>query len=65
MRGNRLIGLKIREAQLQQVNFIVVVGDKEMQENTVNIRTREGGVQGTKGIDAFMAELLGEVAARR
>ncbi len=59
------LGKKIREAQLQQVNYILVVGDKEIQENTVNIRTREGGVQGTKGIDVFIGELLDEVAKRR
>ncbi len=58
------LGKKIREAQLQQVNYILVVGDKEMQDNTVNIRTREGGVQGTKAIDVFIAELLEEVRKR-
>ena len=39
---------KVREAQLAQYNFILVVGDKEQIEGSVNIRTRENVVQGTK-----------------
>ncbi|XWV25556.1 threonyl-tRNA synthetase [Tupanvirus deep ocean] len=38
---------KIRNSQLEQYNFIFVVGEKEEQSNTVNIRTREGNVMGT------------------
>lgn len=41
----------IRQAQLQQYNFIFVVGQKEMDEGTVNVRTRQGKVLGTMGID--------------
>lgn len=41
----------IRQAQLQQYNFIFVVGQKEMDEGTVNVRTRKGEVLGTMGID--------------
>ena len=32
---------KVRNAQLEQFNFILVVGDKEMESNTVNVRTRD------------------------
>ncbi|KAL7318749.1 threonyl-tRNA synthetase [Mucor circinelloides] len=41
----------IRQAQLQQYNFIFVVGQKEMDEGTVNVRTRKGEVLGTMGVD--------------
>ncbi|OAD03838.1 hypothetical protein MUCCIDRAFT_73796 [Mucor lusitanicus CBS 277.49] len=41
----------IRQAQLQQYNFIFVVGQKEMDEGTVNVRTRKGDVLGTMGVD--------------
>lgn len=58
------LGKKIREAQLEQASYIVVIGDKEVQEGTVNIRTREGGVQGSKAVEVFIAELLSEIAKR-
>jgi threonyl-tRNA synthetase len=41
----------IRQAQLQQYNFIFVVGQKEMDEGTVNVRTRKGEVLGTMSVD--------------
>ncbi|KAG1149921.1 hypothetical protein G6F37_000464 [Rhizopus arrhizus] len=41
----------IRQAQLQQYNFIFVVGQKEMDEGTVNVRTRKGQVLGTMSVE--------------
>lgn len=41
----------IRQAQLDQYNFIFVVGQREMDEGTVNVRTRKGEVLGTMGVD--------------
>ena len=58
------LGKKIREAQLEQANFIVVIGDKEVQENSVNIRSRDAGVLGSKEVDVFITELLEEVKKR-
>ncbi len=49
---------KIRKAQLDKVNFILVVGDKEIEAQAVNIRTRDNEVHGTKPIDEFIAELV-------
>ena len=40
------IGYKIREAQLQKVPYMLVVGDRESAEGTVSVRTRAGGDQG-------------------
>jgi threonyl-tRNA synthetase len=49
---------KIREAQLSQYNFILVVGESEQENNTVNVRTREKNERlGEKPTDAFIEEL--------
>jgi threonyl-tRNA synthetase len=48
---------KIREAQLSQYNFILVVGEKEAQEGSVNVRTRDNVVHGTKPVDQMIDEL--------
>jgi threonyl-tRNA synthetase len=46
---------KVREAQLAQYNFILVVGDKEAAEGSVNIRTRDNQVHGTKPLAEAIA----------
>ncbi|HMF30336.1 MAG TPA: threonine--tRNA ligase [Candidatus Lokiarchaeia archaeon] len=48
---------KIRNAQLDYVNFILVVGDKEVEEEAVNVRTRDNEVHGTKPVGDFIQEL--------
>ena len=42
------IGYKIREAQLQKVPYMLVVGDKEVAEATVSVRSRQGGDLGSR-----------------
>ena len=56
---------KVRDAQLEKVNYIVVVGDKETEKATVNVRTRDGVVHGEKKLDLFAGELLEEVKSKR
>jgi len=56
---------KVREAQLEQVNYILVVGDKELENNTVNIRTRDNQVHGEKPVDKFIEELTEEIKERK
>ena len=51
---------KIRNAQLQKVPYMAVVGDKELEAGTLNIRRREGGDQLSVGIDQFLAQLEDE-----
>jgi threonyl-tRNA synthetase len=51
---------KIRNAQLQKVPYMAVVGDKELEAGTLNIRRREGGDQVSIGIDQFLAQLEDE-----
>jgi len=47
---------KIREAQLEQYNYILVVGEEERSTNTVNSRTRDNVVHGSKTLDEIIAE---------
>jgi threonyl-tRNA synthetase len=59
------IGYKIREAQLQKIPYMLVIGDREAADGTVAVRTRTGGDQGAQAVDAFVAAALEEVRARR
>jgi threonyl-tRNA synthetase len=61
---NEKIGFKIREHTLHKVPYLIVVGDKEIESNTVAVRTRKGDDLGTMSLDAFK-ELLAKDVARR
>jgi len=50
------IDKKIRNAQIMQYNFILIIGKKESQQQTVNVRTRDNVVHGTKTIDDILNE---------
>jgi threonyl-tRNA synthetase len=52
----RTLNKMVREAQLSQYNFILVVGAQEAANSTVNVRTRDNAVHGTKSVDALIAE---------
>ena len=54
---NDKVNFKIREAQLQKIPYMLVVGDRESQAGEVSVRNRKHGDQGVKKLDAFMAEL--------
>ena len=54
--SHRTLNKMVRDAQLSQYNYILVVGQQEKDNGTVNIRTRDNVVQGSKAI----ADLLGE-----
>jgi len=56
------IGYKIREAQLQKIPYMLVVGDREAAEGTVSVRTRAGGDQGASAIAAFVDSAQREIA---
>ena len=58
------IGYKIREAQLQKVPYMLVVGDKEAAEGTVAVRSRLGGDLGARALDAFITSAREEVEAK-
>lgn len=52
------IGYKIREAQLQKVPFMLIVGEKEAESHTVSVRSRKSGDKGSMDIDQFISETL-------
>ncbi len=54
---NEKVNLKIREAQLQKVPYMLVVGDREAQNQQVSVRNRKHGDQGAKSVPEFIAEV--------
>jgi threonyl-tRNA synthetase len=58
------IGYKIREAQLQKVPYMLVIGDREVETGAVSVRTRTGGDQGASPVDAFVASARDEIARK-
>ena len=61
---NEKIGFKIREHSMQRTPYLLVVGDKEVETQTVAVRTREGKDLGSLAIDAFAELLNGDVQRR-
>jgi threonyl-tRNA synthetase len=59
------IGYKIREAELQKIPYMLVVGDREAAEGTVAVRTRRGGDRGSQGVAGLAAALAEDVRTRR
>ncbi|HEY7284632.1 MAG TPA: threonine--tRNA ligase [Vicinamibacterales bacterium] len=58
------IGYKIREAQLQKVPYMLVVGDREAETGSVSVRERSGGDRGPATVDAFIASARAEIASK-
>ena len=61
---NEKIGYKIREAQLQKIPYMLVIGDKEAEAGLVSVRTRSGGDEGTMTIKDFMEKISEEIKTR-
>ena len=61
---NEKIGYKIREAQLEKVPYMLIVGDKEVSENTVSVRARSGDL-GSMTREAFVARVKDEDASKK
>jgi len=62
---NEKIGFKIREAQLQKVPYMLVLGDKEVENGLVTVRKRQEGDIGAIALDEFIDNLAREVQERR
>ncbi len=58
------VGYKIRQAQLQKVPYMLVVGEKEEAEGSVSVRSRNEGDKGAMALDAFIAAAQEEVRTR-
>ncbi|HET8900359.1 MAG TPA: threonine--tRNA ligase [Holophagaceae bacterium] len=61
---NEKVNAKIREAQLQKVPYMLVIGDREAEAGTVSVRHRSKGDLGVQSLDAFLAALQDEVRTR-
>lgn len=58
------IGYKIREAQTAKIPYMLVVGQKEEEENTVSVRSRVAGDEGARSLDMFIADILKEIETK-
>lgn len=58
------IGYKIREAQTAKIPYMLVVGQKEEEENTVSVRSRAAGDEGARSLDMFIADILKEIETK-
>ena len=61
---NEKIGFKIREHTLSRVPYLLVIGDREMNERTVAVRTRAGEDLGGMSLEAFQKHLSADIASR-
>ena len=62
--SSNTIGYKIRATQMQKVPYMLVIGAKEMETNSVAVRNRSGETV-TKTVDEFLADALLEIAEKR
>lgn len=62
---NEKTGYKIREAQLERVPYMLVVGAKEVEESTVAVRAREDGDVGTMTVEEFKEKIVNEIKNKK
>lgn len=55
------IGFKIRAAQLEKVPYMIIAGDKDIENETISVRSRKDGEQGASKLDDFLAEIKEEI----
>ncbi len=58
------IGKKIRDAQMEKINYMVTIGDKEVEKNTLAVRSRKGDVVFGLAIEKFIVQLQEEIKKR-
>ncbi|MBE5780089.1 MAG: threonine--tRNA ligase [Clostridiales bacterium] len=61
---NEKIGFKVREAQMMKIPYMLVLGDKEVEQNVVNVRTRKGETLGNMTVEDLIAKLSEEIKAK-
>jgi len=64
-RSNNTVGYKIRNAQQEKVPYMLIIGGKEMADNTVAVRSRREGDIGAVDKDKFLSDILVEIAEKR
>ncbi len=62
--SNEKLGAKIRNAQLEKVPYMLVLGEKESQTGTVTVRKRTGGDQASIPVEEFLALVDGQIKTR-
>jgi len=62
---NEKIGFKIREHSMQRVPYLVIIGDKELEDQTITVRTQKGEDLGSLAISEFTKRLKQEIADRK
>lgn len=61
---NEKIGYKVRDAELQRIPYMIVIGDREIENNLVSVRSRRGGDLGRMKLDGIRERILSEVASK-
>jgi threonyl-tRNA synthetase len=61
---NEKIGFKIREAQVNKIPYMLIVGDREKDSRTVSVRSREKGDIGSMSLESFMVKVADEIAEK-
>ena len=61
---NEKIGYKIRQAQLEKVPYFFIVGDKEVEDGTVSLRSRKDGDLGASALDAVVDKIMKEIVTK-
>jgi threonyl-tRNA synthetase len=61
---NEKVNLKIRDAQLQKIPYMLVIGDREAQSGQVSVRHRKSGDQGAKAVVDCIAEIRGLIDSK-
>ena len=56
--------VKIRDAQMNKIPYMLTIGDKEAENGTVSVRSRDRGDLGTMTLDAFLEMILKEIRER-
>ena len=61
---NEKVGYKIRDAQMQKIPYMLIVGDREAEEGTVSVRHRRDGDLGSMALDEFVSRVRAEIESR-
>ncbi len=63
--SNESLGKKVRSAKVEKVPYVLVIGDAEVEAQTITVEHREKGKLGAQSVDAFLSTLLEEIRARK
>jgi threonyl-tRNA synthetase len=62
---NEKMGYKIREAQLEKIPFMLILGDKEVENSTVSVRSRRTGDEGSMTYEEIVSSMLDDIANKK